>query len=148
MTYILTGVGRYEDVPADAVRGKGKGKGVSICKTMFPPLGDESAEGDQSLSEVMAGTNKMIAAQLHRCRRVLPSQGDTGGFFVALLQRTRSAKEPQPQPQPEPEPAAEQEAKVEAETGVVMKLHVDKAGWGDAGRSSRRWVDRKMMTFD
>ena len=141
----------YEDVPADSVRSK-KGKGVSLCRTMFAPLSNNSEEGDHSEPDEMAETNRAIAAQLHRCRRVLPSQGDTGGFFVALLERSRSAKEPQPQPEPEPEPepvaAPDVEiqtvSEAEAQTVTTAGPQADKPGWGDAGRSSRRWIYRPL----
>ena len=107
---------RYDDVPPEFRRsggvgdsqkpdsGKKKRKGVSLCPTMFPPTGQpdvspldgaphkthtETDRDTETQRHRDTETAAAAAEELRKCVRVLPTQGDGGGFFIALLERSR-----------------------------------------------------------
>ena len=157
---------RYDDVPPEFRRsggagdsqkpdsGKKKRKGVSLCPTMFPPTGQPDVSP-------LDGAAAAAAEELRKCVRVLPTQGDGGGFFIALLERSRrtgsqqrgadkavpdtpehrseepstlpdSAHSPDTPVQPVPSPTRER-APVGGRGGT-------KDDWGEAGRTPRAFL--------
>eukprot|EP00970_Alexandrium_tamarense_P008000 scaffold1532_cov193-Alexandrium_tamarense.AAC.3 len=86
---------RFDDVPEEQKgNGKSSGKGCYLCPSMFPPSNDAGFE---------------LAKQLNHCGRfLLNDMLDSGGFFVACIQRlqageltqtttmTETVKEPKP----------------------------------------------------
>eukprot|EP01062_Namystynia_karyoxenos_P077538 TRINITY_DN7831_c0_g3_i2.p1 TRINITY_DN7831_c0_g3~~TRINITY_DN7831_c0_g3_i2.p1 ORF type:complete len:758 (+),score=212.05 TRINITY_DN7831_c0_g3_i2:59-2275(+) len=67
----------------------------------FAEVGPEDAKGRaRLLPSMFPPEGEALRESLRRCVRLLPSQHDTGGFFVAIIQDTRA---------PKPEPAGGQQ---------------------------------------
>ena len=60
------------------------GAPAKLRASMFPPPAPAADDCD---TEAGGGNNNADPLNLHRCIRVLPHSGDTGGFFVAVLDK-------------------------------------------------------------
>lgn len=136
-----------------------------LCPTMFPPTGQPGVPPlDCDAAFQMSGNSpaglrdaREAAEELRKCVRVLPSQGDGGGFFIALLERTRARTQRQPGDQQQNQQQTDIKADNERlRTEVQPVLQPDevqphgsataisgeakRSDWGEAGRTSRAFL--------
>lgn len=158
-----------EQRPVKKDKGKKKRKGVLLCPTMFPPIGqpgmpphDCVTSSAQSILDDCADPGRAAqeaAEELRKCVRVLPTQGDGGGFFIALLGRNRRPRSQQCEKETDLSKAQETKQlgsvpdtahspdrlvvpqSVEATMKEPFSLgDGSNTDWGEAGRTSRAFL--------